>query len=139
MPASGYSQTPLVKKLGIKPPMKIFLINAPTEYFNWFPAGIRDQVCSKKEQADLVHLFIKNEKGFRQEMKQLTPRWKQKTDLIIWVSWYKRSAKVPTDINEDLIRAYALQHGLVDIKVCAISEIWSGLKLVVPLKQRMKM
>ena len=57
-------------------------------------------------------------------------------DGMIWISWYKKSAKIPTDITEDIIRNYALKNGLVDVKVCAVSDVWSGLKLVVPLKLR---
>ncbi|MCY7309529.1 MAG: hypothetical protein LH619_02010 [Chitinophagaceae bacterium] len=73
---------------------------------------------------------------FETEMKKLKSICKKNTAITIWVSWYKKSAKIPTDVTEDVIRNYALQHDLVDVKVCAVSEIWSGLKLVVPLVKR---
>jgi hypothetical protein len=69
-------------------------------------------------------------------MKALKIAWNKNTAIVIWVSWYKKSSGIATDLNEDLIRGYALKNGLVDVKVCAVSEQWSGLKLVVPLKNR---
>ena len=77
---------------------------------------------------------MKSEKEFVAQMQKLVTKILPTT--IIWVSWYKKSAKIPTDITEDTIRNYALQHDLVDVKVCAVSEIWSGLKLVVPVSKR---
>ena len=69
-------------------------------------------------------------------MKKLKTVCKKNTAITIWISWYKKSAKILTDVTEDTIRNYALQNDLVDVKVCAVSEVWSGLKLVVPLKKR---
>jgi hypothetical protein len=69
-------------------------------------------------------------------MKKLKPLIKKNTTVIIWVSWYKKAAKIATDITEDIIRNYALKNDLVDVKVCAVSDIWSGLKLVVPVSKR---
>jgi len=69
-------------------------------------------------------------------MKKIKSICKKNTAITIWVSWYKKSAKIPTDVTEDVFRNYALQHDLVDVKVCAVSEIWSGLKLVVHLVKR---
>lgn len=69
-------------------------------------------------------------------MKKLKPLCKSNPSITIWVSWYKKSAGIATDITEDLIRAYALKNDLVDVKVCAVSELWSGLKLVVPVAKR---
>jgi len=69
-------------------------------------------------------------------MKKLKAVCKKNTSIAIWVSWYKKSAKIPTDVTEDVIRNYALKNGLVDVKVCAVSDGWSGLKLVVPLGKR---
>lgn len=136
MTTVGYSSTPLIKKLGIKPEMKVSLVNHPGNYYDLLETTIDDQLCKKTETADLVHLFVKSEKEFISEMKKLKPVCKKNTAVIIWVSWYKKSAKIATDITEDTIRNYALQNDLVDVKVCAVSEIWSGLKLVVPLKKR---
>jgi hypothetical protein len=83
-----------------------------------------------------VHLFAKSYKDFEAEMKKLKPLTKSNPDITIWVSWYKKSAGIATDITEDIIRAYALKNDLVDVKVCAVSDIWSGLKLVVPVAKR---
>jgi hypothetical protein len=135
MPA-GYSGTALIKKLGIKPEMKILLIHQPGEYYSLLETNIGDQLCKKMETPDLVHLFVKTVKEFELEMKKLKAVYKEKTSVIIWVSWYKKSAKIPTDVTEDVIRNYALQNDLVDVKVCAVSEVWSGLKLVVPVSKR---
>jgi len=132
MSTSGYSGTPLLNKLGIKPLMKILLVNSPDDYYDLLETDISEQLCKKNETPDLIHLFVKNEKEIESEMKNLKPVIKQNKEVIIWVSWYKKAAKIPTDITEDTVRNYALKNELVDIKVCAVSDIWSGLKLVVP-------
>ena len=135
MPA-GYSGTPLINKLGIKPGMKILLINQPHDYYSLIETNIDDQLCRKNEVPDFVHLFVKSAKEFETEMKKIKAVCKKNTAVTIWVSWYKKSAKIPTDVTEDVIRNYALKNDLVDVKVCAVSELWSGLKLVVPLIKR---
>ena len=132
MSTSGYSGTPLLNKLGIKPLVKILLVNSPDDYYDLLETDISEQLCKKNETPDFIHLFVKNEKEFESEMKKLKPVIKQNKEVIIWVSWYKKAAKIPTDITEDTVRNYALKNELVDIKVCAVSDIWSGLKLVVP-------
>jgi hypothetical protein len=132
MSTSGYSGTPLLIKLGIKPSMKVLLVNKPEDYYDLLETDISKQLSKKNETPDFIHLFVKSEKEFEAEMKKLKPLIKQNTEVIIWVSWYKKSAKIPTDVTEDTVRNYALKNELVDIKVCAVSEIWSGLKLVVP-------
>src|SRR5215203_224856 len=136
MAAAGYSDTALIKKLGIKPEMKVLIINRPGDYYNLLEVDITDQSCRRNEIPDLIHLFVKSAKEFESEMKALKSVCKKNSTVIIWVSWYKKAAKVPTDITEDLIRNYALKNDLVDVKVCAVSDIWSGLKLVVPLAKR---
>lgn len=136
MASAGYSGTPLIKKLGIKPSSKVLLMNQPGDYFDLLATTIDDQLCKKNDVPDLVHLFVKNNKEFETEMRKLKPVYKKNPGISIWVSWYKKSAKIPTDITEDVIRNYALKNDLVDVKVCAVSEIWSGLKLVVPLAKR---
>jgi bifunctional DNA-binding transcriptional regulator/antitoxin component of YhaV-PrlF toxin-antitoxin module len=136
--SEGYSGTPLLKKLGIKPGSKILLINQPDDYFELLQSDITDQLCKKNDTADLIHLFVKNNKEFEGEMKKLSGLIKTNPAVIIWISWYKKSSRIPTDITEDVIRQYALNNGLVDVKVCAVSDIWSGLKLVVPVKLRQK-
>jgi len=133
---TGYSGTPLINKLGIKPGMKILLISPPADYYSLIGTGIRDQLAKKNDTPDLIHLFVKTNKEYESAMKKLEPVCKKNSSLTIWVSWYKKSAKIHTDITEDVIRNYALKNDLVDVKVCAVSELWSGLKLVVPLCKR---
>jgi hypothetical protein len=136
MVTAGYSGTPLLKKLGIKENMRILLIHEPENYFRLLEKNISEQFCKKNEQPDFIHLFAKTKKDFETEMRKLKPFIKPTTS--IWISWYKKSAGIPTDITEDIIRNYALQNDLVDIKVCAVSDVWSGLKLVVPVAKRAK-
>jgi hypothetical protein len=136
MATAGYSGTPLLKKLGINPEMKVLLINKPDDYFNLLEADVSNQSVRKNDTPDFIHLFVKTEKEFVAEMKKLKSFCKKNQNIAIWVSWYKKAAKIPTDMTEDTIRNYALMNDLVDVKVCAVSEIWSGLKLVVPLAKR---
>ncbi|TAL44140.1 MAG: DUF3052 domain-containing protein [Chitinophagaceae bacterium] len=136
MATAGYSGTPLLKKLGIKPEMKVSMINKPDNYYSLLEVNIKDQLCMKNELPDFVHLFVKNNKEFDTEMKKLKSIIKKNPNIIIWVSWYKKSAGIPTDVTEDVIRNYALKNDLVDVKVCAVSVVWSGLKLVVPVAKR---
>ena len=133
MPA-GYSGTPLLKKLGIKQKMKVQLMGEPKNYYELLEENISSQLCKKNETPDLIHLFVKTTKEFEAGMKKIKSNMKPTT--TIWVSWYKKSAGIPTDVTEDVIRNYALKNDLVDVKVCAVSDIWSGLKLVVPLAKR---
>ena len=136
MATAGYSGTPLVKKLGLSPALKVLLLHPPDDYFQLLEADLSSQLCRPRETPDWVHLFAASQKVFEKGMMALKPLWTKNTSIVIWVSWYKRSAGIPTDLTENMIRDYALQNGLVDIKVCAVSEQWSGLKLVVPVKNR---
>lgn len=136
MATAGYSGIPLLKKLGIRPGMKIMLFRNPENYFDLLEYDITGQVCKKNEIPDLVHLFAKTNKEFESSMKKIKIMVRNNTSMIIWVSWYKKSSGIQTDITEDVIRRYALQNDLVDVKVCAVSDTWSGLKLVVPLAKR---
>lgn len=136
MATAGYSGIPLLKKLGIKPETKLLLINQPDDYYSLLETNVKDQISKKNETPDWIHLFVKSNKEFETEMKKLKTVCKKNPAITIWVSWYKKSAKIPTDITEDTIRNYALKNDLVDVKVCAVSDIWSGLKLVVPLNKR---
>ena len=133
---AGYSGTPLGKKLGIKPGFNIMLVNAPEHYFSLFTDLPADLIINDGASApkDLIHFFTKQ----KDEYLNLLPELKQqiKPNGIIWVSWPKKASKVVTDITEDVIRNFALQSGLVDIKVCAVDEVWSGLKLVIPVADR---
>jgi len=133
---SGYSGTPLAKKLGLKSPLKLLTINAPKEYKVWLgdlPEGVK--LSTKSQQpVEAVHVFTTDSLFLVATLSKLRNELKQ--DGFIWVSWPKKTSKVPTDITEDTIRAIALPLGLVDIKVCAVSEIWSGLKLVIRRSER---
>ena len=138
MALAGYSGTPLIKKLGIKNDKKVLLLNAPDNYFELLGTTLTGQLCKGKEVPDLVHLFVTTNRIFEKEMRGLIPLIAQKPDIIIWVSWYKKAARMVTDITEDTIRNYALNNNVVDIKVCAVSDWWSGIKLVVPVAKRKK-
>jgi hypothetical protein len=128
---SGYSGTPLAKKLGIKEGSRLLLVGAPDTYATLLeplPEGVQlDTQLS--EATDIAQIFVVR----REQLQQLLTsyRTKLKSNGVIWVSWPKKSARVPTDITEDIIRDVALPLGYVDIKVCAVNEIWSGLKLVI--------
>jgi hypothetical protein len=133
---AGYSGTPLEKKLGIKPGFEIMLVNAPTYYFNLFSDLPGDLNFNKDPdiKKDFIHFFTKNEDEFIETLPLLKDQIK--ANGIIWVSWPKKASKIITDITENTIRDYGLKIGLVDIKVCAVDEIWSGLKFVIPIKDR---
>lgn len=134
---SGYSGTPLAKKLGIKPEHTIKLVNPPQSYFNLFdefPEATLSE--SRWPLKNIIHLFTKDQSELRALLFKLKSEIEQ--DGCIWVSWPKKASKVATDITEDIIRDYALSIGLVDVKVCAVDAIWSGLKLVIPVKDRKK-
>ena len=136
MQTTGYSGTPLAKKLGIKQGFKIRVFNQPDYYYDLFsdlPTGIRE-LRDKKSKKDFIHYFAKNTAQLNKDIKQL--RQEIEENGMIWVSWYKKSSKIETDLNENIIREIALSNGLVDVKVCAIDENWSGLKLVIRLKDR---
>lgn len=136
MATAGYSGTPLLKKLGILPTHRVSLIDAPEAYFQWLEQDIRDQMIQPEEIPDFIHLFVTSNKNFESAMKKINLLAKKNTSILLWVSWYKKAAKMNTDITEDTIRNYALANGWVDIKVCAVSDLWSGLKLVIPKANR---
>lgn len=139
MSASGYSGTPLAKKLGIKEGFKIRLINPPDYYFDLFedlPDELKIQK-EKKSRKNFIHFFTLKANELAKEISSLKNEIEQ--DGMIWISWPKKAAKVPTDITEDVVREIALNNGLVDVKVCAVDEVWSGLKLVIPVKDRKKL
>jgi hypothetical protein len=136
MPAAGYSGTPLIKKLSLTEGLRIRLIHPPEGYYEWLEADISTQICLPGQLPDWVHIFATTRRVFEKEMAALKGAWQKNPRLVIWASWYKKSSGVPTDLTEEIIRNYALGNGLVDVKVCAVSEQWSGLKLVVPLNKR---
>ncbi len=134
----GYSGTPLIKKLGITPGSRLLLINAPAAYMEWLGNDVSDQLCTNKEVPDIVHLFAAAQQEFQTGLQRLLPTSLKNPAIVVWVSWYKKSSGIKTDLTENSIRDFALKQGWVDIKVCAVSEEWSGLKLVIPLAKRKK-
>jgi len=135
---TGYSGTPLAKKLGLKPPMALVAINAPSEYRRWLgelPAGVSVSAEAKRPLC-AVHVFAVKRAALEKQLAELRKRIEPTG--FLWVSWPKKASKVETDITEDTIREIALPLGFVDIKVCAVSEVWSGLKLVVRKTERPK-
>ena len=134
----GYSGTPLAKKLGLKPGSNLVLSGAPQEYATLIepmPAGV--SIGARISAAtDIVHVFTTRRREFQSFL--ATCRSKLKPDAMVWVSWPKQSAKVPTEVTENVIREIALPLGFVDVKVCAVTEVWSGLKLVVRKELRPK-
>jgi len=153
---AGYSGTPLAKKLGLKPPLHVLLVGAPADYKTWLgdlPAGVSFS-ASARTKVQAAHLFLTKrallEKHLSALRRQLEP------DGFVWVSWQKKASRerrhgvpedkkerqgvpedrVATDITEDTIREVALPLGFVDIKVCAVSDVWSGLKLVIRKQER---
>lgn len=133
---AGYSTNPLYKKLGMKPGFTIRLVNAPEHYEALIGDFMEQMTLKNKADADLdlIHFFTNK----TSELEQLLPQLKMqiKKNGIIWVSWYKKSAGKPTELNENIIRDTALSIGLVDVKVCAVDEDWSGLKCVYRLADR---
>lgn len=135
MNEAGYSGTPLIKKLGIKPDMKVLALHAPESYFQLLGLNISKQYAANNTP-DFIHLFAKDTAVFIKDMKTVLRLCKKNTSMIVWVSWYKKTGGIQSDLSENIIREFALQHNLVDIKVCAVSNEWSGLKLVVPVAKR---
>ncbi len=134
--AAGYSGTPLARKLGIKDGFDILTINEPGNYTQLL-APMPDNATlsdASRSGVDMIHLFTNSRDELFGKLAQCVRLVKQ--DGSIWVSWYKKAAKLPTEITEDTVREAAFPLGLVDIKVCAVDEKWSGLKLVIRKENR---
>jgi hypothetical protein len=133
---AGYSGTPLAKKLGIRAETRLLPLHAPADYgalLAPLPPGVRiDRRAG--EGVDIAHVFVTRQAELRRQLAAL--RRALRADAAVWVSWPKKSAKVATDVTEDTIREAALPLGFVDVKVCAVSDVWSGLKLVVRRQRR---
>jgi hypothetical protein len=134
----GYSGTPLAKKLGIKDDFRVALLRVPNEV----KTELRDALANcqrliiNDRNLDFIFLFAESRAGLELELlsaaKGLAPAG------MLWISWPKKSSGVATDLTEDVIRQRGLDAGLVDVKVCAVTEVWSGLKFVIPVKNRPK-
>ena len=132
---AGYSGTPLVKKLGIKPGFKIAFVNAPTGFAKELdlPADVIINSRSRRP-LDFAQLFVKSENELKRKFSEYAKRLDPSG--MIWVSWPKKSSRVTTDLSEGTVRAIGLAAGLVDVKICAVDDLWSGLKFVFRLKDR---
>jgi hypothetical protein len=128
---AGYSATPLVQKLGIKPGMIVVAIDPPDHYrklLEPIPSGVNFGT-RPVGKTRFVHLFVKQRGALQKQLQTL--RTKVAEDAALWISWPKKSSGVLTDITEDVVRAVALPLGFVDIKVCAVDDTWSALKLMI--------
>ena len=127
----GYSGTPLARKLGIVAGSRVVVVHAPADYLAWLaplPEGVR-LATELSAAVDVVHVFADRRAELAAQLDSLRQRIAPAT--AVWVSWPKKASKVPTDVTEDVIRELALPIGFVDVKVCAVSAVWSGLKLVI--------
>jgi hypothetical protein len=131
MSAVGYSGTPLPKKLGIKPESRVLLLNAPAGFELEGVKVVRRATGS----ADVILSFHTERRDLERRMPVLRERMEQNGRL--WIAWPKKSSKLPTDITENVVRDIALANALVDNKVAAVTEIWSGLQLVIRVKDRL--
>jgi hypothetical protein len=133
---AGYSGTPLAKKLGIKPGILLCAVSAPANYAALLKPLPEDVaiVGEGTDELDIVHIFVKR----RSELSEFINIYKNKIKRngAIWVSWPKKAARIATDVTEDTVREVALPLGLIDIKVCAVDDVWSGLKLVIRKENR---
>jgi hypothetical protein len=135
---AGYSGTPLVRKLGIKPGHRLALLRAPADGFadtlGELPADVTLQTDLRGEPLDVIVLFAPDQAGLRQGFAAAGRRLAATGGL--WVAWPKKASGVPTDLTEDVVRRVGLEAGLVDNKVCAIDEVWAGLRFVIRVHDR---
>ena len=133
---AGYSSTPLPKKLGLKPHTVLCLRDAPSNYLDLI-SPLAEGIIVKNSLSghfDFIHLFVTELSYFTKELQRCKAHLKQHG--MVWVSWPKKAAKIATDVDENKIRDFGLKIGLVDVKVCAVDVIWSGLKFVSPVNDR---
>jgi hypothetical protein len=134
---AGYSDTTLLKKLGIRAGASLLIVNEPRSYWEWIsplPDGVKAKKSAGKGDTDFIHLFVSDRKAFQNQFLALKKSLAK--DGMLWVSWPKKSAKMDTDLDENVIREFGLRNGLVDVKVCAVDQTWSGLKFVYRLTDR---
>jgi hypothetical protein len=133
---AGYSGTPLVQKLGIKPDARVHFASAPADFAETLgplPAGV-ERVGGAAKGLDFAVLFVTDKAALTKQFSKLAGRL-QKAGML-WIGWPKKASGVPTDLTENVVRDIGLAAGLVDVKVCAIDDTWSGLKFVYRLKDR---
>jgi hypothetical protein len=132
---AGYSTTPLVKKLGIKAGFNILFVNAPTGFVKELDLPPDVTANSRTQRPlDFVQLFVDSEKELHTKFSECAR--KLNASGMLWVSWPKKSSGVRTDLSESVVREIGLAAGLVDVKICAVDDVWSGLKFVFRLKDR---
>jgi hypothetical protein len=133
---AGYSGTPLIKKLGIKPGFHVAFVNAPGDFVQGLdlPAETKVKSASSRQPLDFVLLFVKSKRELSTKFSLSAARLKP--DGMLWVSWPKKASGVKTDLTDNVVRELGLSEGLVDVKVCAVDDVWSGLKFVFRLKDR---
>jgi hypothetical protein len=133
---AGYSGTPLVKKLGIKSGQRIALLSGPPGYRETLGALPERVACAEQlgGKLDFIQLFASSQAELKQRFKE--PKRCLARDGSLWISWHKKASGVATDLNENVVREIGLAMGLVDVKVCAVDETWSGLKFVYRLRDR---
>ncbi|MEQ9169009.1 MAG: DUF3052 domain-containing protein [Fulvivirga sp.] len=132
---TGYSGTPLAKKLGIKAGFRVLLVDEPDYYptlFDDLPEIITE--LDNAKPVDFIHLFALKFNDLENHFDQCKDRLAK--NGIMWVSWPKKASKIETDLDGNIVREYGLNHGLVDVKVCAVDETWSGLKFMYRVKDR---
>ena len=135
---AGYSGTPLVKKLGIKEGSNAVFLNAPKNFAAELDLPLEVKINSRSRQPlDFAQLFVKSEKELKRKFSEYAKRLN--ASGMLWVSWPKKSSGVTTDLSEGTVRAIGLAAGLVDVKICAVDDVWSGLKFVFRLKDRAKL
>lgn len=130
----GYSGTPLFKKLGMKAGTRWKIVHAPDNYFKILGEPTDVTFVQSKAELDGIHIFANRVSDVETGMKNYSLQIKK--NGCIWFSWFKKSAKLPTEITEDVIRDTALALGLVDVKVCAVDHHWSALKIVWRVENR---
>lgn len=134
---AGYSGTPLVKKLGVKEGFNLRFVNAPAELYKQLDLPVKVTVNSRTPKPiDLVLLFVTT----KSELERTFSKYSQKLrpSGMLWICWPKKSSGVASDLTDNVVRQLGLAKGMVDVKVCAIDEVWSGLKFVFRLKDRPK-
>jgi hypothetical protein len=133
-PTFGYSGTPLIKKLGIKPGARLQFVSEPKALAGLLgdlPDGSR---IASRGTLDFAILFVKSQSDLQKRFARLRDRLE--SNGMLWVAWPKKTSGVATDLTEGVVRTFGLESGLVDVKVCAIDDTWSGLKFVRRLKDR---
>lgn len=136
---AGYSGTPLPKKLGIKEQSRIAFLNAPKDFQTYLgpippSAEVVKRLSNSPKPLDLVLLFVTSERALTKDFAKLAK--KLATNGMIWIAWPKKSSGVATDLSFERVQRIGLDAGLVDVKICAIDETWSGLKFVFRLQDR---